>query len=167
MTTGQLREALRREILAYDPQAAIRRREKAEKDARVETWAEASGTAAIAGRDLAPAAVIKADKNLNADARWLRQHGLPGSHDQLRAEAMIARLTGQPLASLVPGVAASAPATAQPGGLTGSVNLTMPASAWLGLSDLPGRSPGTAPPMPELAGTWLPHWPADAVPGGA
>ena len=142
MTTGQLREALRREILAYDPQAAIRRRQKAEKDARVETWAEASGTSAIAGRDLAPAAVIKADKNLDADARWLKQHGMPGTHDQLRAEAMIARLTGQSLASLVPGGAASAPATAPAGGLTGSVNLTMPASAWLGLSDAPGEIAG-------------------------
>ena len=142
MTTGQLREALRREILAYDPQAAIRRRQKAEKDARVETWAEASGTGAIAGRDLAPAAVIEADKNLDADARWLKQHGMPGTHDQLRAEAMIARLTGRSLASLAPGSAASAPGTAQPGGLAGSVNLTMPASAWLGLSDLPGEIAG-------------------------
>jgi len=34
---------------------------------------------------------------------------MPGTHDQLRAEAMIVRLTGQPLASLVPGSAASAP----------------------------------------------------------
>jgi hypothetical protein len=142
MTTGQLREALRREILAYDPQAAIRRRQKAEKDARVETWAEASGTGAIAGRDLAPAAVIQADKSLDGDARWLKQHGVPGTHDQLRAEAMIARLTGRPLASLVSGRAASAPATAQPVSAAGSVNLTMPASAWLGLSDLPGEIAG-------------------------
>ena len=89
MNTGQLREALRREIFAYDPQAAIRRRQKAEKDARVETWDEASGTGAIAGRDLAPAAVIEADKNLDADARWLKQQCMPGTHDQLRAEAMM------------------------------------------------------------------------------
>jgi hypothetical protein len=107
MTTGQLRRALRREILALDPQAAMRRRQEAEKAARVETWAEASGTGAIAGRDLAPAAVIQADKNLNADARWLKQHGATGTYDQLRAGAMIARLTGRSLASLLPGGSAS------------------------------------------------------------
>ena len=142
MTTGQLRRALRREILAFDPQAAIRRRQAAEKDARVETWAEASGTGAIAGRDLAPAAVIQADKNLDADARWLKQHGATGTHDQLRAEAMIARLTGRSLASLLPGGTAGTPAAAPPAQPGGSVNLTMPASAWLGLSDLPGEVAG-------------------------
>jgi len=146
MTTGQLRRALRREILALDPQAAMRRRQQAEKDARVETWAEAAGTGAIAGRDLAPAAVIQADKNLSADARWLKQHGATGTYDQLRAEAMIARLTGRSLASLLPGGPAGAsPAEppAQPGQPAhGSVNLIMPAAAWLGLSDLPGEVAG-------------------------
>ena len=145
MTTGQLRRALRREILAFDPQAAMRRRQQAEKDARVETWAEASGTGAIAGRDLAPAVVIQADKNLDADARWLEQHGATGTYDQLRAEAMIARLTGRSLASLLPGGTAGTLAAAQPvqpAHLGGSVNLTMPASAWLGLSDLPGEVAG-------------------------
>jgi hypothetical protein len=148
MTTGQLRRALRREILALDPQAAMRRRQEAEKDARVETWAEASGTGAIAGRDLAPAAVIQADKNLNADARWLKQHGATGTYDQLRAEAMIARLTGRSLASLLPSGTAGTPAApppaqpGQPAHLGGSVNLIMPASAWLGLSDLPGEVAG-------------------------
>ncbi len=145
MTTGQLRAALRREVLAYDPQAAIKRRREAEKDARVETWAEGAGTAAIAGRDLAPADVIRALKNLDADARWLEQHGVPGTHDQLRARAMIARLSGQPLPSLLPAggggpLLFSAPA--QPAGLTGSVNLTMPASTWLSLSDMPGEVGG-------------------------
>ena len=121
LTTGQLRAACQRAVLAHDPQAAIRRREKAEQDARVECWAEGAGTSAIAGRDLAPAGVIAADKTLDADARWLHQHGAPGTHDQLRAQAMVARLTGQPLASLLPQPAAgpaspgSSPDPAAPG----------------------------------------------------
>ncbi len=161
LTTGQLRAACQRAVLAHDPQAAIRRREKAEQDARVECWAEGAGTSAIAGRDLAPAGVIAADKTLDADARWLHQHGSPGTHDQLRAQAMVARLTGQPLASLLPQPAAgpaspgSSPDPAAPGsprywpagpagpaGLGGSVNLTMPAAAWLGLADSPGEIAG-------------------------
>jgi hypothetical protein len=162
LTTGQLRAVCQRAVLAHDPQAAIRRREKAEQDARVECWAEGAGTAAIAGRDLAPAGVIAADKTLDADARWLRERGVPGTHDQLRARAMVARLTGQPLSSLLPQTAAdpasrgSSPDPAAPGSprhwpagpagpasLGGSVNLTMPAAAWLGLTDSPGEIAGT------------------------
>src|SRR5580692_9498981 len=227
LTTGQLRAACERAIKAYDPQAATRRREKAQRDARVECWAEAAGTSAIAGRDLAPAGVIAADKTLDADARWLRTHGMPGSHDERRAAAFLARLTNRPLTTLLPAAdaapeadssaaasgnpatgsgaatgtpasgtsAAAAPSpspTAMPGttpaappstnppdmpgtspaappstnpsdlpgtspaappstnpaaagwvgGLGGTVNLTMPASAWLGLSDAPGEAGG-------------------------
>ena len=211
LTTGQLRAACERAIKAYDPQAAVRRREKAQKDARVECWAEAAGTSAIAGRDLAPAGVIAADKTLDADARWLRQHGMPGSHDERRAAAFLARLTNRPLTTLLPaadaapeadstaaasgnpatstgaatgtpasgtgaaaapstspadtpatspaappstnpsdtpGTSPAAPPSTDPaaagwvGGLGGTVNLTMPASAWLGLSDAPGEAGG-------------------------
>jgi hypothetical protein len=187
MTTGELRKALRDQIMDYDPQALIRRRQQAEKDARVETWTEAAGTGAIAGRDLPPADVLAADKALTADARWLKHHGAEGTMDQLRARAFTARLTGQPLDSLLPapgapdgtaadpaGVSpgtgapggknvaadgasgagagtpgpASAPAPTRPvtpgwpAGLGGSVNLTMPAAAWLGQCDRPGQISG-------------------------
>jgi len=144
MTTGQLRAACQRAVLAHDPQAAIRRREKAEKDARVECWAEAAGTCAIAGRDLNPAQVIAADKALDAAARWLKQHGVLGGHDQLRAQVFLAQLTGRRLESLLPQPVGPDPAPpAGPGGLAGSVNLTMPANTWLGLSDTPGEIAGT------------------------
>ncbi len=102
MTTGQLRAALVGQIMDYDPAAVIRRRKDAEKDARVETWTEPAGTSAIAGRDLPPADVLAADKTLTADARWLKAHGADGTMDQLRAKAFTARLTGQPLDSLLP-----------------------------------------------------------------
>jgi hypothetical protein len=48
-TTGQLRASARRPMLAADPAATDRHREKAEKEARVEVWSEPSGTAALAG----------------------------------------------------------------------------------------------------------------------
>jgi hypothetical protein len=168
MTTGELGAACDRAIIAVDPQAALRRRQKAEKDARVEAWAEGSGTAALAGRDLPPADVIAADKRLDADARWLRDHGVEGTLDQLRAKAYTARLNGIHLQSLVPADPASptspgaegasadaaekqtAPAPASPAvggwpGLAGSVNLTMPASVFLGLTDNPGEAAGYGP----------------------
>ncbi len=107
-TTGQLRAALTRAILAYDPEAAQRRREAARKDASVQAWAEPSGNAALAGRELAPADVVHADAQLTADARWLADHGLPGSIDELRALAYTARLTGRPLQSLLPASASTA-----------------------------------------------------------
>jgi hypothetical protein len=53
-TTAQLRRALHRAILTADPAAAQRRREQAERTARVETWADPEGTATLAGRNLPP-----------------------------------------------------------------------------------------------------------------
>lgn len=53
-TTGQLRAVVRTAMLAIDAAAAIRRRKKAEKQARVETWTETAGTTALAGPDLPP-----------------------------------------------------------------------------------------------------------------
>ena len=79
MTTGQLRDVLQRAVLAHDPQAARKRREKAEKDARVESWAEPRGTAALAGRDLPPAEVLAADQHVDALARELRKAGAGGT----------------------------------------------------------------------------------------
>ncbi len=160
MTTGRLAAACQRAVLAHDPQAAVRRKERAERDARVECWAEPAGTGAIAGRDLNLAAVIAADKYLDAAARWLQRNGASGTLDQLRAQAFLARLTGQPLETLRPSPASpagsGAPASAAlaspggwpadhgswPGGLTGTVNLVMPATTWLGLADSPGEAGG-------------------------
>jgi hypothetical protein len=154
MTTGRIRAELVREIMDYDPEAVIRRRKEAEKDARVETWTEAAGSGAMAGRDLPPADVLAADQQLSADARWLRTHGVDGTMDQLRAKAFTARLTGQSLDSLLPPACGADGARAAgdvgaPGGLAGwparsggSVNLTMPAASWLGRSDKPGQISG-------------------------
>jgi Domain of unknown function (DUF222) len=145
-TTAQLRSAVRREVLALDPEAAIRRRKKAQKDARVETWTEPSGTAALAGRDLPPADVIAADKHLDSQARWLKRHGADGTLDQLRARVFSALLNGRPLETLLPagstGQASDGPGLTVPPALGGSVNLTMPLASWLGQSDAPGEAAG-------------------------
>jgi hypothetical protein len=103
MTTAELGDLLRRLVLAHDPDAARKQRKKAQKDARVETWAESRGTAALAGRDLPPADVLAADKRIDAAARQLKKAGAPGTLEQLRAKVFIALLTSRPLYTLLPG----------------------------------------------------------------
>jgi hypothetical protein len=108
-TTGELRRAARRAVLAADPAAARARAEKAAGDARVECWPEQAGTAALAGRDLPPAQTLAADRRLSESARWLKQAGAEGTLDQLRARVYLALLNGRPLSSLLPSPADDAP----------------------------------------------------------
>ena len=139
-TTGQLRAATRRAVLTADPAAARERKERAQRDARVERWDEHAGTAALAGRDLPPAEVLAADRNLSALADSLRRAGASGTKDQLRAQVYLALLTGRPVTGLTEqGKAADG------GARGGSVNLTMPLATWLGLSDAPGHAAGYGP----------------------
>ena len=245
LTTGQLRALARRAVLSADPKAARRRKEKALRDARVEMFPETGGTAALAGRDLPPAAVLAADKHLTALAQAMKAAGQPGTLDILRAWAYLHLLSGKPAATLlhttqhnptpgdatpgegapgVPGTPGSTPGGAAggapgsagggphseppggtgphseppagtgpyseppagtgpqgvpsgpdagtdfpaapgpggdspgpgapgpgpdgvpaPGGLRGTVNLTMPLSAWLGWTQAPGDVPGYGP----------------------
>ncbi len=118
LTTGQLRAALARAILAIDPDAARRRREQAEQDARVEHWAEPEGTATLTGRHLPPAQVLAASKRLTQIAAGWKKLGATGGMDLLRAHAYLALLNGidvdTPPASLLP-VPAPAPGGRDPG----------------------------------------------------
>ena len=101
LTTGQLRALARRAVLSADPKAARRRKEKALRDARVEMFPETGGTAALAGRDLPPAAVLAADKHLTALAQAMKAAGQPGTLDILRAWAYLHLLSGKPAATLL------------------------------------------------------------------
>jgi len=145
LTTSQLRARLRRAVLAADPDAARRRQAEGRKDTRVEVWGEPSGNSALAGRELAPADAIAADVQLTADANWLRRRGAEGTVAELRAAAFIARLSGRALASLLPSTcdsAEAAPASPAAGSGGGTINLTMPLSAYAGLDDSPGEAAG-------------------------
>ena len=88
-TSGQLRAALARAVLAADPGAARARREQAQRDARVLRWREDAGTAALSGRDLPSADVLAADQRISARARQLKSAGLTGTLDELRARAYL------------------------------------------------------------------------------
>jgi hypothetical protein len=166
MTTGQLSARCHDAVVAHDPLAYLRRKKQAEKDARVECWAEDTGTAALAGRDLDRAAAIAADKSLDQAARWLQRQGTEGTIDQLRAAVFLARLTGQPLHTFLPpppaasgasdaagAVGTSAGAAASPAPEISGINLTVPLATVLDLADRPGQITGTGAAGPADAGT--------------
>jgi len=147
-TTGQLRAATRRAVLAADPTAARRRKEQALREARVERWTEPAATAALAGRDLPPAAVLAADANLTALAKQLKTAGADGTLDTLRAHIYLTLLTGAPISSLLPADSSSGdrndgrdrPASGGRAGRSpGSADIGTPGSA----SAAPGSSSAT------------------------
>jgi Domain of unknown function (DUF222) len=129
LTTGQLRALARRLVISADPAAARRRKEQALRDARVETFTEQAGTAALAGRDLCPVDVLAADKHLTALAQAMKAAGISGTTDTLRAHAYLHLLSGHPASTLLPH---PAPGAMSPDG-------TVP----------PSTSPGPAGPPPQ------------------
>lgn len=104
LTTGQLRQLLRRAVLSVDPDAVRRRQQKAREDARVERFSEGSGNCAIAGRELPPARTLMADRHVRALAQALQRAGMPGTLDQISAEVFLALLSGESPESLLAAV---------------------------------------------------------------
>jgi Domain of unknown function (DUF222) len=94
LTPAALRAAIQRAVMEVNPEKAKKRREHAAKRTRVERWAEGSGNAGLAGRELPPAEVLAADQRVTAWAKKLRQAGLDGDMDQLRARAFMDILLG-------------------------------------------------------------------------
>ena len=94
LTPPGLRAAIARAVMEVAPGKAKKRREHAAERTRVERWAEASGNAGLAGRELPPAQVLAADQRVTAWAKQLRKAGLEGGMDALRARAYLDILLG-------------------------------------------------------------------------
>jgi hypothetical protein len=92
---GQVRAAIGRAVLRTDPDAARARRERAQRDARVQLWREITGTAALCGSGLPPEEALAADQLISDRARQLKAAGLAGTMNQLRARAYLDVLLGQ------------------------------------------------------------------------
>ena len=60
----------------------------------MERWAEDSGNAALAGRELPPDQVLAADERITARARELKAAGVEGGLDELRAGALTGPAAG-------------------------------------------------------------------------
>jgi hypothetical protein len=125
LTPGGLRSALARAVMEAAPETARQRRETAGKFARVERWAEDSGNAALMGRELPPDEVLAADQRITAWAGELRNAGLDGGMDELRARP----------AGTAPGGCASPAA-----GRTGSSRSTPSTPATASTSTRPGAT---------------------------
>jgi Domain of unknown function (DUF222) len=153
-TSGQLRAAVARAVLAADPGAAARRREEAQKDPRVCRWQEDAGTAALAGFGLPPDEVLEAGQRITARALALRAAGLAGSLGQLRARAYLDTLLGQD------STPAPAPVSADP---PTSPACAIPAGPPSPAGPRPPAEPATTtPPSPTV-----PVTPAASNPGPA
>ena len=139
LTPAGLRSAIARAVIEVAPDKATRRREQAARQARVQRWAEASGNAALEGRELPPAGVVAADQRIGWWARQLKKAGLDGSMDELRARAYLDLLLGtdsRPRQDAADGQGAA-------GGQDGAGGTGGPGGGGSGPPDRPG--PGTQP----------------------
>ena len=144
LTPGALRAAIARAVMEVAPKKAKKRREVAAKFARVERWAEDSGNAALAGRELPPDEVFAVEQRIAWWAGELKKAGLEGGTDEIRARALLDLLLGVDSRPGQGGAAA-------PGGFAGRVTLTVPLTTVAGLADRPGEIPGIGPIDPWLA----------------
>jgi hypothetical protein len=150
-TSGKLRVALARAVLAVDPEAAARRREQAGKDPRVRRWREDAGTAALAGYSLPAAAVLEADQAITTRALDLRAAGVGGTLEELRARAYLDALLGRD--SAVAGQPVPGP-DCDPGspGQSPAAGPSGPAGGDAAGGDAAGAGPDSGEPAPEADG---------------
>ena len=161
LTPGSLRAAIARAVMEAAPDKARKRRETAARFARVERWAEDSGNAALAGRELPPDQVLAVGDRITWWAGELRTAGLDGGTDEIRARAYLDLLLGtdsRPAGSRPAGSRAGQPG-AVPAGFASRVTLTVPLATLAGLAAGPASCPAwarstrgwpaTSPPPPQ------------------
>ena len=93
-TTAQLRARLRRAVIAADPDGAERRREEAERHAKVSLYADDDGTATLAGAGLPAVEAAAAMARITAIARAAKAAGQGGGLDLHRVRVMLGLLLG-------------------------------------------------------------------------
>jgi len=145
LTPGSLRAAITRAVMKVAPAKAKKRRETGARFARVERWAEDSGNAALAGRELSPEQVLAADERISSRARELKAAGLDGGMDELRARALLDLLLGQ---DSRPGQDQGTGPGAAPAGFASRVTLTVPLATLTRLAGRPGELSGLGPGAP-------------------
>jgi hypothetical protein len=89
-----LRDFARRQVARLDPQAQVRRKEKALRKASVRVWQEDSGNMALSAREMPNRDGQIAWQNIERRALDLHAAGMPGTTGQLQVQAMLDYLLG-------------------------------------------------------------------------
>jgi len=147
-TTAQLRVAVRRAVLAADPDGAEERRKATERHATISLYPGEEGTATLTGSCLPGVQAAAAMARMTAMARALKASGARGGLDLLRAHIFIGLLLGT--LPLIPPPTDGPPD--QPPGDNGddsSPPTDDAPSGWPGATNPPGNPPDRLPPDPE------------------
>jgi Domain of unknown function (DUF222) len=171
-TLGQLYAALRRAVLKADPDGAGRRREQAERNAKVVLYPEDEGTASLGGYCLPGVQAAAAMARVTALAKAMQAAGTGGKIDLVRAQVFLGLLLGTlPYIPPAPG----GPPDEPPRGdeppddqRPGPVNDAQPPGDGQRPSDLPDP-PGDLPDPPDYPPDDVPPDdlpPEDGPPGG-
>ena len=88
-TFGELRSAAHRLVMRLDPEAVRKRKEKARGQAHVRRFREASGNAGMSAREMPSAEVLASMQHVEQRALDLRDAGVPGTLEELKARAYL------------------------------------------------------------------------------
>jgi hypothetical protein len=94
LVAGELRARLRRAVIAADPEGAERRRQQAERHAKVSLYGDDDGTATLTGSNLPVIEAAAAMARVTALARAMKAAGQAGGLDLHRARVMLGLLLG-------------------------------------------------------------------------
>ncbi|MFZ0047551.1 MAG: DUF222 domain-containing protein, partial [Streptosporangiaceae bacterium] len=93
-TTGQLRNSVRRAVIAADPEGAEQRRKDTERRSKIALYPDENGTATLTGSCLPGVHAAAAMARISAMARALKSSGAQGSLDLLRTHIYLGLLLG-------------------------------------------------------------------------
>ena len=93
-TTGMLRAALRRAVIAVDPAGAEERRKETDRRSKVVLYPDQENTATLAGQRLPAVHAAAAMARITAMARAMKASGAGGGMDLLRAQTYLGLLLG-------------------------------------------------------------------------
>jgi hypothetical protein len=136
LTTSRLRARLARLVMAVDPAAAQRRYEQGLTERRVTHGLLPDGTAMLAAWQLPAEKAAAAAEKITDLARARKRDGDSRTMDQLRADVYLDLLLGD---------------TVGGDGRRGGVELVVPLTTLLALSDAPGELGGWGPVVADIA----------------
>jgi len=87
-THAELRRVATRLVNRLDPEAVRKRKEKRRRETHVQAFREDSGNAGITGRELPSVEVLASMQHIEGRARALRDAGMPGTWQELKARAL-------------------------------------------------------------------------------